>query len=103
MALVAVAFVGTFKLDTSFRWSRLRVTGPRSVVCGRAYIDVAIRPLGAPTGAAPFELLTGTNPRTGSQWHGTLEPRDISNPESQYWDNGTSGHWNPDQSADVNP
>ena len=42
-----VVFVGTFKLDISFRLSRFGVTGLGSVVFGRANIEVVSRPLGA--------------------------------------------------------
>ena len=51
-----VVFVGTFKLDISFRLSRLRVASPRSVVYGRANIEVVIRPFGSRTGAVLFKL-----------------------------------------------
>ena len=51
-----MVLVCTFKLDISFRLSRLRVTGRRSVVYGRANIDVIIRPLGGRTGAVLFKL-----------------------------------------------
>ena len=77
-----VVFVGTFKLDISFRLSRLRVTSARSVVYGRANIEVVIHCLGDRTGAVLFKLM-GTNPRTGNGLQGglflqpSLKSRDI--------------------------
>ena len=90
-----MVFVGTFKLDISFRSSRLSTAGPRWVVDRRPNIDDDLA-----LWAAALERLCKFEwapiPDLAVSGFGTVELRDISNPDKRR-DIRTSGHGTPNK------